>query len=84
MVLGLVRSDSGHVNVLGINMEDEPVVVKKKVGYVPESPCVYEFLTGLAFLHFPGDLYEMKPAEKKIALDDEGKPYEFPRTTDAS
>ena len=32
MILGLVKPDSGSVNVLGINVEDDPVAVKRKVG----------------------------------------------------
>ena len=38
MILGLVKPDSGSVNVLGINVEDNPIVVKQKLGYVPVSP----------------------------------------------
>ena len=70
MILGLVKPDSGSVNVLGINMEDDSVAVKRKVGYVPESPRVYEFLTGLEFLDFTGDVYGMAPDEKKKRIEE--------------
>jgi ABC-2 type transport system ATP-binding protein len=70
MILGLVKPDSGSVNVLGINVEDNPVAVKRKVGYVPESPRTYEFLTGLEFLDFTGDVYGMAPDEKKKRIDE--------------
>ena len=70
MILGLVKPDSGSVNVLGINMEDDPVAVKRKVGYVPESPRVYEFLTGLEFLDFTGDIFEMRMEEKKKRVEE--------------
>ncbi len=70
MILGLVKPDSGSVNVLGINLEDDPVAVKRKVGYVPESPRVYEFLTGLEFLDFTGDIYGMQPADKKKRIEE--------------
>ena len=70
MILGLVKPDSGYVNVLGINVEEDPVAVKRKVGYVPESPHVYEFLTGLEFLDFTGDVYGMKPEEKKKRIEE--------------
>jgi ABC-2 type transport system ATP-binding protein len=70
MILGLVKPDSGSVNVLGINVEDDPVAVKRKVGYVPESPRTYEFLTGLEFLDFTGDVYGMTPDEKKKRIDE--------------
>ena len=70
MILGLVKPDSGSVNVLGINVEDDPVAVKRKVGYVPESPRVYEFLTGLEFLDFTGDVYGMTIEEKKKRIEE--------------
>ena len=70
MILGLVKPDSGSVNVLGINMEDDSVAVKRKVGYVPESPRVYEFLTGLEFLDFTGDIFEMRMEEKKKRVEE--------------
>ncbi|MEM3697719.1 MAG: ABC transporter ATP-binding protein [Candidatus Bathyarchaeia archaeon] len=70
MILGLVKPGSGSVNVLGINVEDDPVAVKRKIGYVPESPRVYEFLTGLEFLDFTGDVYGMAPDEKKKRIEE--------------
>jgi ABC-2 type transport system ATP-binding protein len=70
MILGLVKPDSGSVNVLGIDVEDDPVAVKRKVGYVPESPRVYEFLTGLEFLDFTGDVYGMQLEKKKKRIEE--------------
>ncbi|MDH5364956.1 MAG: ABC transporter ATP-binding protein, partial [Dehalococcoidia bacterium] len=70
MILGLVKPDSGSVNVLGINVEDDPVAVKRKVGYVPESPRVYEFLTGFELLDFTGDIYGMQLEEKKKRIEE--------------
>jgi len=70
MILGLVKPDSGSVNVLSINVEEDSVAVKRKVGYVPESPRTYEFLTGLEFLDFTGDVYGMAPDEKKKRIDE--------------
>jgi ABC-2 type transport system ATP-binding protein len=70
LILGLVKPDSGSVNVLGINVEDDPVAVKRKIGYVPESPRIYEFLTALEFLDFTGDVYGMAPEEKKKRIEE--------------
>ncbi len=70
MILGLVKPDSGSINVLGMNAEEEPVEVKRQVGYVPESPRMYEFLTGLEYLDLTGDIYGMSAAEKKDRIDE--------------
>ena len=70
MILGLVKPDSGSVNVLGINAEDDPVAVKRQVGYIPESPRLYEFLTGLEYLDFIGDIYGITVTEKKARIEE--------------
>jgi ABC-2 type transport system ATP-binding protein len=70
MLLGLVQPDSGSVTVLGIDVQKDPVAVKKLVGYVPESPRLYEFLTGIEYLDFVGDIYGMQTAEKKNRINE--------------
>jgi len=70
MVLGLVKPDSGFVNVFGVNVVEHLVEVKRMIGYVPESPRIYEFLTGLEFLDLTGDIYGMNPPEKKKRVEE--------------
>ncbi len=65
MLLGLVQPTAGSVNVLGLDVQKQPVEVKRLVGYVPESPNIYEFLTGIEYLDFIADIYGVPPAEKK-------------------
>jgi len=70
MLLGLVQPEGGSVNVLGINVQEDPVAVKRQVGYVPESPRLYEFLTGIEYLDFIGDVYGMNAEEKKERINE--------------
>jgi ABC-2 type transport system ATP-binding protein len=70
MLLGLVQPDSGSVNVLGIDVQEDPVTVKRLVGYVPEAPRLYEFLTGIEYLDFIGDVYGMQTEEKKTRINE--------------
>jgi len=70
MLLGLVQPDAGSVTVLGIDVHRDPVAVKQQIGYVPESPRLYEFLTGIEYLDFVGDVFGMQAAEKKIRINE--------------
>ena len=70
MLIGLVQPDSGSVNVLGVDVKKDPVSVKQLVGYVPESPRLYEFLTGIEYLDFIGDIYGMQTEEKKNRINE--------------
>jgi ABC-2 type transport system ATP-binding protein len=65
MLLGLVESTAGTISVLGIDVKKDPVAIKQQVGYVPESPNIYEFLTGIEYLDFVADIYGVSTAEKK-------------------
>ncbi|MCI4343021.1 MAG: ABC transporter ATP-binding protein [Thermoplasmata archaeon] len=56
-ILGLVRPDSGTIRVLGHDVATSALEAKREIGYVPESPSLYEFLTGAEYLDFVADLY---------------------------
>ncbi len=70
MLLGLVQPEQGSVNVLGIDAKKDPVAIKRLVGYAPESPRLYEFLTGIEFLDFIGDIYGMQADEKRSRINE--------------
>jgi ABC-2 type transport system ATP-binding protein len=70
MMLGLVQPDAGTLGVLGMDVKKDPVAVKKLVGYVPESPRLYEFLTGIEYLDFIGDIYSMEKEVKKTRVEE--------------
>lgn len=70
MLLGLVKADSGVISVLGIDVTRDPVAAKKRMGYVPESAPLYEFLTGIEYLDFVGDIYGIPVSEKKNRISE--------------
>ena len=70
MLTGLVQPDVGNINVLGLDVLKQPVEVKRLVGYVPESANIYEFLTGIEYLDFIADIYEVPPEEKKQRINE--------------
>lgn len=62
IVLGILRPDQGRVLVHGVDVTTNPIAVKRQVGYVPENPQLYEFLTGSEYLDFIADMYGIDPA----------------------
>ncbi|MDA4113928.1 MAG: ABC transporter ATP-binding protein [Thaumarchaeota archaeon] len=65
MILGILRPDSGTISAYGIDVAKDPMGVKKVVGYVPETPQIYEFLTGVEYLDFIADMYAIPNVERK-------------------
>ncbi len=79
-LVGLIHPTSGAVRVLGLDVQKSPMQVRRAVGYVPESPKLYEFLTATEYLDFIADVRGLSYDEKKErigrlvrALDLEGK-----------
>lgn len=62
MVIGLLNQDSGSITVQGYDNRKQTLEVKKRIGYVPDNPDVYDKLTGLEYLNFMADVYEV-PAD---------------------
>ena len=63
-VLGLIRPDAGTIRVFGRDVRSDPVAAKRQIGYVPESPSLYEFLTGAEYLDFIADMYSIPPGTR--------------------
>jgi ABC-2 type transport system ATP-binding protein len=60
MMGGVLAPTEGSVIIDGINMEDEPEKAKRRIGFIPDRPFLYEKLTGMEFLRFTADLFGMK------------------------
>ncbi len=59
MITGLAKPTGGRVLVDGIDVQKEPEKAKRIVGYIPDSPYIYDKLTGREFLNLVGGLYDM-------------------------
>jgi ABC-2 type transport system ATP-binding protein len=61
MMGGILAPTSGKIVIGGLDMAEDPVAAKKMIGFVPDRPFLYEKLTGMEFLHFSADLYDVSP-----------------------
>jgi ABC-2 type transport system ATP-binding protein len=57
MIVGLLRPTAGTVRVAGHDVQQDPLSVKRAVGYLAQTPLLYDRLTGREFLRFVGGLY---------------------------
>ena len=66
MITGVLGIDEGDILIDGKSILKEPIEAKKLFGFVPDSPDVFEKLTGLEYLNFIGDVYSVDP---KVRLE---------------
>jgi ABC-2 type transport system ATP-binding protein len=62
-LLGIVRPTSGRATVLGEPLGDR--AVKQRIGYLPENPYFYDYLTGWEVLNFTGDLFGIARSQQR-------------------
>lgn len=62
-LLGIVRPTTGRGMLLGKPLGDR--TVKQNIGYLPENPYFYDFLTGWEFLRYAAGLFQIPPAVQK-------------------
>jgi ABC-2 type transport system ATP-binding protein len=65
MILGLLKPDSGSINVCGVDVRSKPVEARRHLGYVPETPFLYEYLSAAEYLDLVGVAYGLDKAERR-------------------
>jgi ABC-2 type transport system ATP-binding protein len=69
MLLGLTEPTSGRAVVAGFDPLRQPLEVKRRVGYMPDSVGFYDHLSGVANLRYSAALCRMKPADADARID---------------
>ncbi|MDY6804319.1 MAG: ABC transporter ATP-binding protein [Cyanobacteriota bacterium] len=67
-LLGIVKGTGGSGQLLGKPLGDR--AVKEKVGYLPENPYFYDYLTGWEFLEFAAGLFQIPRSVTKQRIPD--------------
>lgn len=66
IITGYLQQTSGEAIVCGINVADNPLEIKKKIGYLPELNALYYEMYVREYLGFIAELHKIQDREKKI------------------
>jgi len=69
MVVGLLRQDEGKITVNGHDTHSEPLRAKESIGFVPDNPDLYDKLTGMEYINFIADVYQVSSFERRQRLE---------------
>jgi len=61
MVAGLLKPDTGAVEIFGIDALSDPVAAKQVMAWVSDEPMIYDKLTPLEYLEFVAGLWGIAP-----------------------
>lgn len=77
MITGILKPDEGEILLDGKNIEKQPVDAKKTIGFVPDSPDMFLRLTGIEYLNFIADMYEVSSEDRKERIEKLAKRFEI-------
>ncbi len=77
MLVGLLRPDSGHVRVCGVDCSRNPREASSHLGYVPDEPYLYEKLSGRELLEFTAQMRGLNAATTRDRIARETQRFEL-------
>ena len=63
-IVGILKFDEGEILVDGMSVKESPIECKKKIAYIPDNPDLYEFMTGISYLNFIADIYNVSSQDR--------------------
>lgn len=74
-VVGIHDFDKGEVRVDGKDVRTQSLECKKAMAYIPDNPDIYEYLTGIQYLNFLADIYQVPGKEREERIRREAEDF---------
>ena len=62
---GILRFDAGEIRIDGQDLKTNPLECKRRIAYLPDNPDMYEYMSGIRFLNFIGDIFRVEPTVRR-------------------
>lgn len=76
-IVGILEVEEGEILINGISVKENPLECKKSIAYIPDNPDIYEALTGIQYLNFIGDIFEVDKVERENLIRKYGDLFEI-------
>ena len=67
-VVGVLDFIEGEILIDGHSVKDEPIECKRITAYIPDNPDLYENLTGIQYLNFVADVFNISASEREESI----------------
>ena len=64
---GILNFEEGDILIDGVSIKEKPLECKKQMAYIPDNPDMYDFMTGIGYLNFIADIFDV-PEEVRDEL----------------
>lgn len=76
-IVGIHDFDEGEIRINGVSVKENILQCKKMFAYIPDNPDLYEYLTGIQYLNFIADVFEVSKAEREACIRKEAEAFEM-------
>ena len=74
-VVGIHDFDQGEILVDGKDVRSQSMACKQVTAYIPDNPDIYEYLTGIQYLNFLADIYQVPGKEREERIRREAEDF---------
>lgn len=75
--VGILDFEEGDILIDGISIKSDPVKCKSKFAYIPDNPDLYEHLTGIGYLNFIADIFDVPVNQREEDIKRYGGEFEI-------
>ena len=76
-IVGIQQFDAGEITIGGRSIKEDPLGCKQMLAYIPDNPDIYEYMTGIKYLNFIGDIFQISAADRKERIQKYGDLFEL-------
>ena len=76
-IVGIQQFDAGNITIGGRSIQEDPLGCKQMLAYIPDNPDIYEYMTGIKYLNFIGDIFRIPAADRKARIQKYGDLFEL-------
>ena len=69
LMTGILTPDQGTVTMAGHRMDQDRLAAQRLIGFVPDGNDLYDRLTGMEYLNFMADIYQVSTAQRKEHIE---------------
>ena len=68
-LIGILSFEKGEILIDGLSIKDKPIECKRKIAYIPDNPDLYNYMSGVDYLNFIGDVFNVANEERVKRID---------------
>ena len=76
-VAGILQFDAGEILIGGTSIKADPLACKREIAYIPDNPDLYDYMTGIKYLHFIADIFGVSADERLHRIRDYAARFEL-------